>query len=243
VPDGVTRFRWERAVIERGPASPTTRLLLLVLGTHVNRDGLAWPSQKTLAQETGLSERVIPQHMASAEVLGWIERTSRRVAGQKWALHCYRIRIPPAGTERPSVPSLGEGTAPRSVPRAVPPPDGTEPGANGTEPHAQGTEPERGGALNDVPSNTEVITAANTQQNTAAQNQPSDDEGSGEHVKGKDNGNSNGKDGLKGKGPLYWRQHLGLRQQREGEGIGDYIAFIMREVEKLRSVSEGSAPR
>jgi len=193
VADGaVTRFRWERALIMRGPPSPTTRLLLLVLGTHINREGLAWPSQSTLAEETGLSERVIPEHLETAEQLGWIERTSSRDQGKAWRRHTYRIRIPSL--------AVSLGTAPRSAPpqtqgmerRSAASTQGAEPGADGAESGALGTEPGRSLVQNDVHINNEVITSLNTPKGNTTNAKALLNELEDEHAKVNGNGNVKG---------------------------------------------------
>lgn len=178
----LTRFRWERLVIsDRGPVNPITRLVLLVLATHLNRDNEAWPSEKVLASKTGLSQRAVFTHLQIAVSEGWIERTASRGQGKAWALYTYRIRTP----------SDGLGTAPRAPPkqqqgaegRATPTGEGTAPGAEGTARHADGTAPDDSLVRHQVRTNIEVITSKNTSENIPAKPAPSK-EGDGEHSKG-----------------------------------------------------------
>lgn len=77
--------------IQRLGASGVT--LLLVLISHANRDGVAWPSQERLAQYLGMSVRRIRQLISLLEQEGYIERTYARGRA------VYRIL--PAGGNQP----------------------------------------------------------------------------------------------------------------------------------------------
>lgn len=187
----LTRFRWERLVVsERGPVSPTTRLVLLALATHLNREGQAWPSEKTLALETGLSERAVLSHLEIAVTDSWIERAASRDQGKAWRRYTYTIRTPSNSALRTaprSAPPQPQGDAPRSGANR----NGPESDAEGAERHAQGAAPDDSLVLKDVQINNEVITSLNTSKNTAAKPALLK-EGDGEHsnpkVKIKDNG-------------------------------------------------------
>jgi hypothetical protein len=98
-------FRWRWIVAsERGPASPTTRHVLLTLSLHMGVDGdRAFPSERCLAAETGLSERAVGIHLQQAIDAGWIVRAPRR-QGRGWARYVYQAVIPERlrGAERRS---------------------------------------------------------------------------------------------------------------------------------------------
>ena len=84
--------------IQRLGASGVT--LLLVLISHANRDGVAWPSQERLAQYLGMSVRRIRQLISLLEQEGYIERTYARGRA------VYRILAggnQPEGEERKSI--------------------------------------------------------------------------------------------------------------------------------------------
>lgn len=98
-----------------GPKSPVTRHVLLTLSLHMNEKGEScFPSTKTLANETGLSERAVCTHLALAAEEGWIDRQLVGYRGQKWARMEYSPTIP-NGQEKP-VDNLKKGTERHSVP-------------------------------------------------------------------------------------------------------------------------------
>ena len=56
---------WELVLsVRRWPVSSTARHVGMVIGTHANRMGRAWPSLDTLAAETGLSRRTVSRAVA-----------------------------------------------------------------------------------------------------------------------------------------------------------------------------------
>ncbi len=105
------RDKWVRRIAsENGPASPTTRLVLLVLASHMDLDGgSCFPSVRTLIGETGLSNRSVLDHLKLAADAGWIERLESGT-GQGWKRHAYQAEVPVRlKAER------GEGRSPRSA--------------------------------------------------------------------------------------------------------------------------------
>jgi Helix-turn-helix domain len=89
-------FWWQRAIASSsGPQSPTTRLVLLALSTHMRPDGSsAFPSIRRLAQGTALSDRSVGKHLKIAEQEGWIERCLRGTPGRGWRRYEYRPLFP-----------------------------------------------------------------------------------------------------------------------------------------------------
>ena len=113
------RDRWIRIVAsEDGPASSTTRLVLLVLASHMDLDGgSCFPSVRTLVRETGLSNRSVVVHLALADKDGWIERTESGT-DQGWKRHIYQAVFPARlEPERGAAdaPPFGEGGEPPSM--------------------------------------------------------------------------------------------------------------------------------
>lgn len=90
------RWNWCRIVSsEHGPASSTTRHVLLTLALHMNEHGRnAWPSQQKLATESGLGERTVREHLGIAEAQFWIAVYQRRRPQQAWFVHEYVATIP-----------------------------------------------------------------------------------------------------------------------------------------------------
>jgi DNA-binding Lrp family transcriptional regulator len=111
-------FTWRSSVASEHGPHPTLRHILLTLSLHMNeRGGSCFPSQKTLATETGLSERAVRDRLKEAEKQGWLIRQHRDVSGQGWRRYEYRTQTPPSvvealrGGEAYSAPSQegGEG--------------------------------------------------------------------------------------------------------------------------------------
>lgn len=98
-----------------GPKSPTTRHVLLTLSLHMDKEGgSCFPSTKTLSVETGLSERVICQHLTIATNDRWINRSLAHKSGQAWKRNQYQAILPKALTESQCV--TPEGTDRESAP-------------------------------------------------------------------------------------------------------------------------------
>lgn len=95
-------FQWRRAIFASGLA-PTTRHVLLTLGSHVSdREPTCYPSIDLLAAETGLTRRAVITHLKLARETGWIA-VSKQSRGRRWARNHYRIAWP-AGSEAAALP-------------------------------------------------------------------------------------------------------------------------------------------
>lgn len=119
-------FEWRRLIASKnGPPSPTTRHLLLTASLHMDEKGEScFPSTRTIAEETGLSERSVICHLAMAVATQWLVKEIRGLSGQCWRRHEYKARIPlkllkqfqqlqHEGTEVGSAP-ISEGAEPYS---------------------------------------------------------------------------------------------------------------------------------
>jgi hypothetical protein len=98
----VGRFDWER-FLRWSPQVTAPRIgTLLMLGTHMHRDGSgARPSQETLARELGINRGTVYRHLTWAKQLGWVVQLARghhRGDGVAVA-STYRATIPCAGHE------------------------------------------------------------------------------------------------------------------------------------------------
>lgn len=135
-------WTWRQKVME-SPLPSTTKLVLLVLSSHMNDMGEpAFPSQRRLADLCSLSERAIITHIQVAVEHGWLRCRKRGMAGQKWASNEYEAAWP-----------KGVGyDAERGEPRS---PQETE-GVNDV--HVRG-EPRSCQGVNDVHTNTPVLTS------------------------------------------------------------------------------------
>lgn len=63
---------------QQKPKTATQRAVLMALADYANKDGLGWPSQKTLAEDMILSDRTIRTALAGLEADGFIVRISKR---------------------------------------------------------------------------------------------------------------------------------------------------------------------
>lgn len=115
------KFEWQKAVIsDLGPPSPTTRLLLLVLGVFMAKDGGCYPSAKKIALASGLSVRSVYEHIKIAVEAGWLIKQKKTGYGKQWKRNSYQAKISY---------QKADGTARDSVPKH----DGAEPLSDGTE--------------------------------------------------------------------------------------------------------------
>jgi hypothetical protein len=88
--------RWRKVVLgPDGPASPTTRFVLLALSYHMDeRGGSCFPSCDLLTKEMRLSKRAVVKHLQFAEAEGWIERTMAMGHGKGWKRAEYQATVP-----------------------------------------------------------------------------------------------------------------------------------------------------
>src|SRR5262249_8152619 len=89
------RFSWERAITgPNGPASSTTRLVLLVVAMHVGWGRTcAWPNIATLVRKTALSNRSVIDHLKCAINDGWLVREKTKLKGMTRRGTVYHIRL------------------------------------------------------------------------------------------------------------------------------------------------------
>lgn len=101
-------WTWRHAIIKSG-LPPTTRHVLLTISCFMNEMGDGcYPTQKQLADATGLSERAVRQHLDVAEKAGWIKRQEHGFRGQKWRNHEYQACWPePQDVEKGAAPDAG----------------------------------------------------------------------------------------------------------------------------------------
>lgn len=87
-------YTW-RAAILKSNLAPTTRHVLLTLSCYINDVGQsAYPSIKTLAKDTGLTERAVGTHLHVARDENWLRVSKHGFGGQKWANNEYFPQLP-----------------------------------------------------------------------------------------------------------------------------------------------------
>jgi hypothetical protein len=90
------RWQWLQAIASKlGPADSTTRHVLMTLSLHMNQLGeQAFPSQRLLAERSGLSERSVRTHLQLATKAGWLLVYAKQPNGKGWRLHEYVAAVP-----------------------------------------------------------------------------------------------------------------------------------------------------
>ncbi|WP_175947643.1 helix-turn-helix domain-containing protein [Burkholderia pyrrocinia] len=125
-------WEWQFTRVSKEELEPTTRLVLFTISMHLNdKDGIpAFPSTKTIADRSGLSERAVCTHIEKAVEKGWLIRGTLGCTNRAWKRSKYTPSVPAGwgmvnhkgelvvkaeGAEAGSVPHE-EGTGSRSVP-------------------------------------------------------------------------------------------------------------------------------
>lgn len=119
----------------------------------MQKDGQgAFPSEDTLAKETGLTDKAVRKHLKIGAETGWIGRKLFRDKGKDWAGYRYWATLP-KGIDVPE---------PRSAPNQSAP----EPQVVGAESGAVGAEPDDHLHRNDVPTNSTSNSTYNSTKNS-----------------------------------------------------------------------------
>lgn len=94
MPRPVAPWTWRRALRDHGPRSQGLLLTLYTIGTYMDRDGIAWPSQELIAAGARASVRTVQRHIAIAERAGWLGIQLAGRGGQGWRHNAYRAAVP-----------------------------------------------------------------------------------------------------------------------------------------------------
>ena len=98
---------------------PTLKLLLMCLASYVDRNFECWPSVKTLAQDTGQTERAIWKQLAELAELGLLVKTSRTRSNGSSRSNVYRLPVTKGARARhpepPCSPTLFDGSVDEGV--------------------------------------------------------------------------------------------------------------------------------
>lgn len=90
-------FSWRQAVVE-SDLSATTKHVLLTISLHMNEFGTgAWPSIRTLADETSLNKSTVQDHVAVAEQRGFLN-----VENRDGNSNLYAVQYPEDAGVRPT---------------------------------------------------------------------------------------------------------------------------------------------
>jgi hypothetical protein len=89
------KFKWLKAMAsEHGPKSSTERLVLFAMNVYMDANGVCFPTTRTLAANTSLSQRSVITHIDNAIEHGWIIITEEKTDGQGWRRRKYQALIP-----------------------------------------------------------------------------------------------------------------------------------------------------
>lgn len=94
MPRAVSPWTWRRALRDHGPENPAELLTCYTIGTFMDREGFAFPSQKTIAAGIRASLRTVQRHLTSIERQGWINVKLAGRGGQGWRHSAYRASVP-----------------------------------------------------------------------------------------------------------------------------------------------------
>lgn len=135
-------FFWRTAITSSDLPS-TTRLVLLALSLYMNNEGQnAYPSQKRLAADCGLSDRSVRDQLARAESAGYLVKRKLKHPGSEHVFTTY-VPLVPEPSGEPGEEPCSEGAEGRS---------GSE-GGSGAEPHSG--KAEGGSGIEEAGSNAE----------------------------------------------------------------------------------------
>lgn len=87
-------WHWIRTVRAHGPDVASIRSVLFALYLRMNDWGEAYPSHKTIARDTALSERTVGDAIREARRLMWLAATETDRPGQSWKRSYYFACIP-----------------------------------------------------------------------------------------------------------------------------------------------------
>lgn len=81
-----------RAVFDRRLTALDTRILSAI-GTFANREGIAWPSQETIAMRLGVARETVCKSIQRLRRYGYLDRYRKRTA-RGWKRNVYRLLYP-----------------------------------------------------------------------------------------------------------------------------------------------------
>lgn len=88
------RWHWIRLIMAQGPVVASVRVVLFALSVRMDDAGEAFPSQKTIAADTALSERTVRDAILEARRAGWLAVVECTRSGSTWRRHHYVACLP-----------------------------------------------------------------------------------------------------------------------------------------------------
>jgi len=114
----------QAAAVEDARVGPAALRVLVGLSSYADRDGWAWPKQRTLAERLGISRQAVGRQLHKLAVYGYIaiEAQPTRASGARRALRyrvCFELVVPPEHS-RPVQPQVAREEQPEVARRATP---------------------------------------------------------------------------------------------------------------------------
>lgn len=102
---------------------PCEKFVLMILANYATVERTAWPAQKTLAADTGLSERTVFAHLKNLEARGLISRRKRYAGGSRtsdmFTLNFIPATVAPIEVPKPATVSVHTRKKPHLIPATI----------------------------------------------------------------------------------------------------------------------------
>jgi SOS-response transcriptional repressor LexA len=87
---------WQAAAwtVEQETGSPHAKLILLLLANRANENGVCWPSQMNLAEQSEQSADTVQRHLKNLEKGGFIRRVRSLRTRGRWPGFIYQLLMP-----------------------------------------------------------------------------------------------------------------------------------------------------
>src|SRR5260370_19440575 len=79
---------------EQKPGSPHSKLILLLLAIRADEDGICWPSQINLADQSEQSADTVQRHLERLDEGRFIRRARNRRTRGRWPGFVYQLLMP-----------------------------------------------------------------------------------------------------------------------------------------------------
>ena len=90
----VAPWVWRRMLRDHWPGHPSALFTMLILGTYMDREGIAWPSQSAIARGIRSTARTVQRHIADARRRHWLLVAPAGRGGQGWRHNAYQCACP-----------------------------------------------------------------------------------------------------------------------------------------------------
>jgi len=88
------KYKWRDAFASQYGPKPIARHVLHVLFSHMDNDGICYPSLKRISTMTGHARSCVSKYLNIAIKEGWIKKEKRKGLNNAWKRSIYRAVIP-----------------------------------------------------------------------------------------------------------------------------------------------------